>query len=159
MQGNSKFWRILLKNLRGDCLHKKLSPEEIIKIYNDAAKLPVWKRIIFFVISLVLSFWFLTPVIFKDDAPPIWLVTSLFITVTLWVAIVLPNHLQILGEDERLKPVRFNPILATKCGLGAIKPGQELKEKHPWLQILFYLAVILPVISVLISLLFLFYNL
>lgn len=137
---------------------KKLSPEEIIKIYSDAAKMPVWQRILFFVISLVISFWFLTPVIFKDEAPPIWLVTLLFITITIWVILVLPKHLQILGEDERLKPVRFNPILATKCGLGAIKPCADLKEKHPWLQILFYMSVILPVISVLISLLFLFYN-
>lgn len=158
MQGNSKFWRILFKNVGGDCLPKKLSPEQIIKIYSDAANLPVWKRIIFFIISLIISFWFLTPVIFKDEAPPLWLITLLFITVTLWVALILPKHLQILGNDERLKPVRFNPLLATKCGLEAVKPCTVLKEKHPWLQILFYLSVILPIISVLISLLFLFYN-
>lgn len=121
-----------------------MTKQSIINSYVKLVRFLVWHRIVFFLASTAVAFWFLCPLFFPDSLS-IWIWVVTFLPILVWNIIALPKDLMALTTTE-LSGLWFRPFLHLKCGFYALKPTSQEKAKYPWLPFLFILSFAGPFI-------------
>jgi len=127
----------------------KFTNEDAIQFYVEKMAFKVWHRLVFFVASLAMGFWFLGPVFFGDELP-LWVIPVVFGPLVIWLAVSLPRHFVTLKDLNRrgARPKRF---LLIKYTYVALKPTKVECAEHPWLLPLFYASLAIPVVCFIIT--------
>lgn len=132
-------------------MNKKLSAKQITDIYVEAINFNIFHKIFFLFASLSVGFWFLCPIIFKNDLPTEVLLI-VFPIILLWLIITLPRHFMAMQKDDRLYELWWNPILSTRSSILALKPTNLERERYPWIMMVYYFALIVPFVCLFILL-------
>lgn len=108
-------------------------------------------RLLFFVSSLALGFWFLSPVLYEGRLPPLWVVPFVFVPFVIWLWTYYQRFFTVLGCPELVLLLRQEPVLPlcldvfAGCAYAVLKPTERECNDHWWLSPLFYVFLLLPV--------------
>lgn len=101
--------------------------------------------------SGTISFWFLTPVLWPKRFPPPWVWIVVFLPVFAGVRIAVAKEFKALATLG-FTVFLFRPALRLRCSFLSLKPTSRQRQHHPWLTGLFWASLMLPILSLIISL-------
>ena len=133
---------------------KYITTHEIVESYASAMNLRLFHKLLFFLASLSVAVWFLCPVFFGQKLPaPILIIVSTVVIV--WVLSTLPRYCLLIFKDKRFGKLFFDPFLALRCSLAALKPSRAEANKYPWITMMYYFSIIAPIVCFIISIAYL----
>lgn len=127
---------------------------ELIEIYKEKLNFGLFHRLLFYLASVAMGFWFLALAIFKNNLP-FWFHILALIPVWFHVCATTPRWLTLFFEDKKFRRLFYPyPIsdwkwsyMLWKPTYAILKPTEEERNKYPWLPILFYSSLIFPLVS------------
>ncbi len=108
-------------------------------------------RLLFFISSLALGFWFLSLVLFEGWLPPLWMVPFIFLPFVIWLWAYYERLFTVLGCPELVFLLKQDPSLSlcldvlAKCAYEVLKPTERERDEHWWLSLVFYASLLVPV--------------
>jgi len=126
-------------------MNQRNTNNEIAISYSKEMNLTFFHKLLYFLASVAISFWFICPFFFGSNYPA-WVEDIVFYPVIIMIVVLLPKHYYVISKNPKLRKILYNPFLSTKCGYMALKPQNSSYPQYFLLSIMYYLSIFMPII-------------